>query len=372
MFRRLDAMAELANVRAFNPQPWFPFIRPHKAQSPLPASKFKIDSAGMFYIPGVAKRFDSLWMQRCVDRWLDSLPASLVSGSILDAHFGYPEGVGCCNVAKRRGIPVFVTLRGLEVDLFQDSTRGPQLIKALRTTTGVIAVSHSLKHLAVKSGVPAEIITVIPNGVDSETFCPGEQSLARQLVGYRSQKKLVVSVGNLKRVKGHDLLIRAIASIRCRVDLNLVCIGSGVTSSWGVKLRRLAQELGVAEQIIFLGSKSPADVANWLRSADLFALASRREGCCNAVLEALSTGLPVVVTNAGDNGLIVKDPDCGRVVAIEDAIALGEAISDSLNSIFDRSNISVTMLGRTWSDVGKRVVDTIVAKTGVADYRIDP
>ena len=55
----------------------------------------------------------------------------------------------------------------------------------------------------------------------------------------------------------------------------------------------------------FAGTLPPQEIAGWLQAADVFALATHREGCCNAVLEALACGIPVVTTPAGDNAVVV-------------------------------------------------------------------
>ncbi|TWU54492.1 putative teichuronic acid biosynthesis glycosyltransferase TuaC [Rubripirellula tenax] len=354
--RRLEELAKLLPVRALAPQPWFPLVRPRRIDPAISTANLTVDAASMLYFPGVAKGLDGFWLDRCVDRWLDEMDPDVVGDAILDAHFGYPEGVGCWRVAKRRGMPIFITIRGLEVDLFGRSSRGDQLLQALCEATGVIAVSHSLKKVAVSAGVPADQITVIPNGVDTATYSMGDQTTARRQVGYESPKKLIVSVGNLKPVKGHDVLIRAVARIKNDVDFQLVCIGGGVQSTWGKSLQNLVSELGVQDHVRFIGSKPPHEVADWLRAADLFALASHREGCCNAVLEALSTGLPVVATDAGDNAEYIKDSNMGCVVPTKSPADLGKAIVESLSNQYDKASIANAMVDTTWSSVAGKIV----------------
>jgi teichuronic acid biosynthesis glycosyltransferase TuaC len=355
-------MAELARVRALIPQPWFPLVKARRLDPPIPNSALPIDTADMFYLPGIGKRFDGRWMERCVERWLGQLDANWRENCVLDAHFGYPEGVGCYRLARRLGLPIFITLRGLEVELFKTASHGPQLLEALCNATGVIAVSHSLKAAAVEAGVPAEQITVIPNGVDNTIYHPGDKAMARRLIGYNSNRKLIVCVGNLKPVKGHDILLRAIAQSAPEVDLQLVCIGGGLSTSWGLRLQELATELKLGDRIQFIGAHSPAAVANWLRAADLFTLASRREGCCNAVLEAMSTGLPVAATDAGDNRILVNNQ--GQIVPTEDPSALARAITQCLNQDFDQQAIAKSTENSTWAAVAQMVIDKL--KTGLS------
>ncbi len=161
--RRLEMLSKLAPVRALNPQVWFPGLRPKTVDAPV-ESTFPIDARPMFYIPGIAKRLDGMWMARTVGSWLDSLPESVTKEAVLDAHFGYPEGVGCARAATQRRIPYFVTIRGLEVDLFQRGNVGKQLVDALNGARKVIAVSEFLRQAAISAGVDDAQVVVIGNG----------------------------------------------------------------------------------------------------------------------------------------------------------------------------------------------------------------
>lgn len=362
VLRRLEKMGELANVRALIPQPWFPVVRPRKINPPLKNPRIEIESSGMFYVPRIANHWNGHWMKRCVGQWLDSQEDKVIRNAVVDAHFGYPEGVGCFQAARERGLPVFITIRGLEVELFNTPSRGSQLLEALCEATGVIAVSHSLKAAAIKAGVPARQITVIPNGVDATTYCMGDKDQARADIGYRHAEKLIVSVGNLKPVKGHDILIRAIAEVKKQVDVRLVCVGGGVDSAWGNKLQQLVNELGLSDRVRFAGAKAPKEVADWLRAADLFALASRREGCCNAVLEALSSGVPVAVTDAGDNAVFVKNLVNGQTAPVDDPQSLANAIVNCLKRDFNFQAIADSVKDSCWSSVANEVIATFMSK----------
>jgi glycosyltransferase involved in cell wall biosynthesis len=91
-------------------------------------------------------------------------------------------------------------------------------------------------------------------------------------------------------------------------------------------LERRAKELGIAENVVFLGWCD--DVARVLSQTDVFALPSYNEGLPRSILEALAMGVPVVATSAGGTEELVRDGETGHVVPIEDAEALGEALRD--------------------------------------------
>lgn len=348
MARRLAELSKLVPLQALNPEPWFPMLRPGVREQSSTHLGYQTDVRKMFYFPGVAKHLDAWWMKRCVGRWLDSLSDATTQDAILDAHFGYPEGVGSYLAARERGMRTFITIRGLEVDLFHHPKIGPQLIEALNQADGVIAVSHSLRQAALAAGAAPKHIEVIPNGVDIAQYSPGNRAMAREELGIASDVKLLVSVGTLKQVKGHDVLLDAVARLPVQSCVRLVCIGSRSDSPWVKSLEQKADRLGIRDQIQFIGAREPAEVVTWLRASNLFTLASRREGCCNAVLEALACGVPVAVTTAGDNAWFVKPGINGELAPPDDAAALSEAIQAALETSYCTDEIVQSVKATTW------------------------
>jgi glycosyltransferase involved in cell wall biosynthesis len=93
--------------------------------------------------------------------------------------------------------------------------------------------------------------------------------------------------------------------------------------------------------------------------ADLFALVSAREGCCNAVLEALAVGVPVVTTPVGDNGRFVEPDRNGLLVPVDDPDAVATAIDRVVCSDkWNRQRISADLHRQVgdWGEVGRRVI----------------
>lgn len=352
--KRLLAMAQNAELRALNPQPYFPVLRGRTSDGDARGSQLDIDVRSMPYIPKYFKWLDGRWMARCVAQWLDE--AHLPNETILDAHFGYPEGVGVFLTAKKRKLPFFITIRGLEVDLFRVRSIAPTLIKALNAANGVIAVSHSLRRVAIEAGVKEKNISVIPNGVDTSLYRISEKSTARHELGLNGDSKIITCVANLKPVKGHKLLLRAFAQIQPSHKVKLFCIGDGISTSYGQELQQLAQELDIDDSVTLVGPQPPKQVASWLAASDAFALASYREGCCNSVLEALSCGLGVVATDAGDNREYVSQPHLGYVVPTGDVDTFANALDAALQQQFDKERVAASVAGLSWDSVGQQVL----------------
>jgi glycosyltransferase involved in cell wall biosynthesis len=309
----------------------------------------------MFYLPGVAKNWDGWWLEKVVSRWVSSMKNLDRGATILDAHFGYPEGVGCYRVAKRAGIPLFITVRGLETELMEVPAIRKQMLDAFNYCTGIISVSQSLKDMLVEKGVDAAKIRVISNGVDSDAYSPGSKVESRRHLGVPLDTKLIVSLGNVQHRKGYDLLVEAIASYRDTPSFCSVILGSIYEPATLANLEARIESLGMSDQVRFLGQATPEVVVQWLRAADAFVLPTRREGCCNAVLEALSCGVPVITTPAGDNTKFVVDGKNGFIVPHEDPKGLRRAIEQAWEHRWDPLGISQSVHQYTWDGTAEKV-----------------
>lgn len=136
---------------------------------------------------------------------------------------------------------------------------------------------------------------------------------------------LVTSVGNIRRVKGHDIFIRAAAIIAQQFPkVRFSIAGEILDQDYFQELRVLVEALNLTNQFCFDGGVT--DLPEYLARADIFVLPSRSEGFSNAIIEAMAAALPVVATNVGGNPEAVEDGVTGFVVAPEDPAALAEAV----------------------------------------------
>ncbi|MEC8558005.1 MAG: glycosyltransferase [Planctomycetota bacterium] len=349
---RLEAMSKRARIDALCPQPWFPFLRSWSQEINPDGASFETSYLPMPYLPRIGKFLDSYWMQRTILNWLK--PAFVSSGSeqILDAHFGYPEGVACWRVAQKLKIPCFVTLRGVEEEWVKQRLVRKQLRQCLESVDGIIAVSRSLASLAQKLGAKEHRIRIIPNGVDRQVFFPTKTDIVQN----RTLK--IVCVGNLRHVKGHDTLLRAFARLaKLKFEFELRLIGEATEPTFARSVEHLISELGLVTKVKNLGSLNQLKLSHVLRQSDLFVLASRREGCCNAILEALASGLPVVATDVGDNHKYVRSGINGQLVAADDEIALAKAIQHVARQEFDHQAVSESVAICSWDQTAQEVIE---------------
>jgi glycosyltransferase involved in cell wall biosynthesis len=309
----------------------------------------------MFYIPRFLKCLDGFWVKRAVMSAVWDLERNAPI-DLIDAHFGYPEGVGCVGAALALGKPVFVTFRGLESQILSDPWKGPQLRWAMNRCTGIICVSESLKDLAISNNVEGEKIRVIPNAVNRQVFTTGDKLQARMSLGIANDYPLIVSVGMLVHGKGHHLLVRALARLRNQIPAaRVVLVGAAAHERHYPRfLNKLIADLGLGDAVTLAGSQSPEQVANWLRAADVFALPTFDEGCCNAILEAMACGLPVITTPVGDNAALVSAPQRGLIVPVDNVEKLALAMESALSMRWDRLAISRYGRDYSWSEAAQQ------------------
>lgn len=196
--------------------------------------------------------------------------------------------------------------------------RVPKTIEWL-LTDAVVAVSRDTARQSPASGVVD--ISVIYNGVDPPAPKRTRAEVRAELG--LGEGPVALHVANFLPVKGHDILVRALAEVKARgVRLTVVTAGDGVERA---PIEALASSLGLGpEHVRFLGFRS--DVPDLLAAADFFVLPSRMEGLPLAVLEAMSHGLPIVTTRIGGNPEVVTDGEHGLLVPIEDPGALAAAL----------------------------------------------
>lgn len=166
-------------------------------------------------------------------------------------------------------------------------------------------------------------ISIIPNGVAADWLTLDRGSLARDLdLPVDAQTLLFLS--RLHPKKGLDALLRGFAAfVASRPDVTLVIAGHDSGSGYRAVMEQLALDFGIAQQCRFIGEVSGARKRRALAGADAFALTSHSEGLPVAVLEAMASGLPVLIT-PGCNLPEVEQADAGIVVSpTSDAAAAG-------------------------------------------------
>ena len=172
----------------------------------------------------------------------------------------------------------------------------------------------------------------VPNGIDTRRFSPEVDGReARAELGVAPGDPVILSVGVLSPRKGHEVLVRATPRIiERRPTARIVIVGGPPVDgdeSYAGELAELAAGLGVGASVTLLGRRE--DMPELLAACDVFVLASRQEGSPAAVIEAMATGRPVVVTPPAAAAL--SEEGLGLTVPLDDSDALAAAVIELLD-----------------------------------------
>lgn len=186
----------------------------------------------------------------------------------------------------------------------------------------------SARSLAEKDGFRGDRIHVIPNGIDAPKYGPATDVAGlRAKLGLDPSRKYVACVARFHPVKDHRTLIEAFASVAAgHHDADLLLVGDGALRA---ELEQQCKNLSLSSRVRFLGVRH--DVADLLRAADVFALTSVSEAASITLLEAMGSGLPVVVTRVGGNPEIVREGVDGFLAPRGDAKAIASALARLLD-----------------------------------------
>jgi glycosyltransferase involved in cell wall biosynthesis len=227
----------------------------------------------------------------------------------------------------------------------------------LRRAARVITVSERLREFAIGLGAAPQRVITIPNGVDAATFYPRNREECRRRLGIAPEERLIVAAGHLIPLKGHHHMIRAVRALVDRGwNATLAIAGdAGASASHEDFLRSEVSRLGLEERVRFLGRKPPAAVAEYMSAADVFCLASSREGWPNVVHEALSCGTPVVATAVGAAPQMIPREEYGILLPPESVDRLDEPLERALAADWDRAAIAAWGRARSWEQVAEEV-----------------
>jgi len=247
---------------------------------------------------------------------------------LVHAHAPLPCAHAAMLLNTELGIPYVVSVHGLDAfSTEQVSGRAGEWCRRIsqrvyRSSRRVICISERVREQVLEGVGRTCRTSVVYNGVDPELFSPGSESA--------SGGPIILSVGNLIPIKGHAVLIRAVASLAADFPaLTLEIIGDGPERS---HLHTLVQQLQLGARVRFLGRLSRHQVAAAMRRCTVFALPSRYEGLGCVYLEAMSVGKPVIgcrgqgiaeIIQHGSNGFLVG-PDNEKELALALAMLLGD------------------------------------------------
>ena len=271
------------------------------------------------------------------------------SFDVIDAQFFYPDGPAAMHVAATLDLPFSAKARGADISHFAyaPATRS-QVIEAGRKAAGLLAVSEAMRGDMAAIGIDPAKITVHYTGIDTARFHPGDRADARAALDMGAAP-VILTVGALIERKGQALVIEALPALP---DVHYWLAGAGEEEG---RYRALAQKLGVATRVHFMGPVANADLPQLYRAADAVVMPSVSEGLANAWVEALACGTPIVISDAGGAAELVASPSAGRI-APRTPGAIAEAVQAVLANPPSPADVAASLGGRfDWDRNGREL-----------------
>lgn len=258
-----------------------------------------------------------------------------IKPDICYAHFWYP-GYAIHRCATRNRIPLFIATGEANLKQFETEFNRRPLRNYFKTIRGVIAVSSENKQESVRMNlVDADNCIVIPNAVDESIFQPQDKSTLRKEYGIKDSDFIVCFVGAFINRKGSDRVSAAIDSLN-DPEIKSFFIG-GAQGDFNL--------VPNCPGILKMGKIPHDDLPAYLSMADVFVLPTLYEGCCNAIVEALACGLPVISSDRSFNYDIL-DSSNSILVDPTDISAIASAIKELKDNPLKRSELAKGALNK--------------------------
>jgi phosphatidyl-myo-inositol dimannoside synthase len=248
---------------------------------------------------------------------------------VIHAHWAIPTGPAAVSAARSLGLPSVITMHGGDVYVnpeqgYDFPTRWyvrPALRWTLRKAGALTAITEDCRQHALRAGAPTRSMHVVFNGTDLRRFSPVPAGAAADP---RFGPTMIFACRQLFPRKGIRFLIEAAAQLKARFpDLKVVVAGDGFERP---DLIALAERLGIARDVTFLGWVANSDLPQYYRAAALSVIPSLEEGFGIPAAEAMGCETAVVASDAGGLPEVVEHGVTGLIVPRGDANALAEAI----------------------------------------------
>lgn len=290
------------------------------------------------------------WNRKKVNKLL-----KVIKPDVLYAHF-WSSALYVNTFALCHKIPLFVACgegdNALEEMMTTLSSK--ELKRLTSVVAGVISVSSVNKRKCIDYHLAKDNkIGVFPNCVDTSIFRPLDKTNCRSKLGLGEDDFIIAFVGGFNHRKGPDRLAQAISLIK-EPTIKVMFIGKPFP---GYPL------CFNCPGIVYKGPVGHDDLPFYLNAADVFVLPTLKEGCCNAIVEALSVGLPVISSNGAFNDDILDEKNSIRISpndiqAIKDAIIKlknNTLLRDKMRKVSIRRHLSYSVKGRA-----QRIIDFLI------------
>lgn len=264
---------------------------------------------------------------------------------VIYCHF-WKEALFAYDYAIANSIPLVVASGESELPSFLSNDVN---LPKCKSVSKVICVSSKNKNESIENGLTTEDkCIVLPNAIDNSIFRVSEQASLKKKLGIIESDFVVCFVGWFNERKGAQRVSEALKQI-ANTNIKALFIGSGT-------------EDPDYQGILFKGSVPHKDIPNYLNCADVFVLPTLKEGCCNAIVEAMACGLPVISSNREfnwdildeTNSILVDPTDVDEIAAAIQKVYSDKAAQQRMKEAALRKTEDLTITNRA-----KRIIEFI-------------
>lgn len=272
-------------------------------------------------ISGILKDHNDKSFRRAIERGFNCLE---ISPDVVYCHF-WQSAIGSFQYVKKKNIPLVVASGEEDVKRYVHlSPQKKEEISSYISTMVNVSKKNRDECLSLEL-ISKEKTNIIPNAINTNLFHYRNRIEIRKELGYDEKDFIVIFVGQFVVRKG---TLRLNDSLKKLADneIKAIFVGSG-------------DEVPNYQHIIYKGRIKHKDLPKYLSAADVFVLPTRNEGCCNAIVEALACGLPIISTDAPFNYDILDESN-SILVDSENIQQISDAIKNLKNDVDLRNNLS--------------------------------
>jgi len=355
-------------VKVISPIPWIPFpikylSKKWKKYSEIPQEavwegievfylRYLDFPRALFFASSGERMFKGI--QKTVDKIYRNFKFDLIH-----AHVALPDGYAGMLIAQKYKNPLVITIHGADFykTVFRNRKCKENIEKAINFSNKSIIVSNKLKKVGEEElKINSNKIIVIPDGINQNEVFKRKSNLLRKY----ENKKIILSASHLIKTKGIDFNLKAITRLKGKYpNLIYLIIGGGNKRK---DLEKIVKNLGLQDNIEFLGQLPHNKVMEYISICDIFSLPSWKEGFGVVYIEAMAHGKPVIACKGEGPEDFIKDKGTGILVKSKDVKSLVEAIDFLFSNPEKAKEIGkrakrLVLENYTWEKIAGRLIE---------------